>query len=89
MTALGHLMIEDIVQRAVGQALEEYRIEHPNISDVLERINVDTDVIPRIRETAEYKAAEEKYVQARIEIDFFNNLLEIAKTVLPMILAAI
>jgi hypothetical protein len=81
------LTINDIILRATKQTLEDYAIEHPNLAEAISRIDIDTTIVEKLRSTPEYKEAEEKYVQARIEIDFFNNVVSLLKTLLPLLIA--
>jgi hypothetical protein len=79
------LSVDLLVSRAVGMAFENFTQEHPNLAEALQQIDIDLDVVPRLRETEGYKNALEAYVQARIEIDFLNSLVALVQELIPML----
>jgi hypothetical protein len=76
-----------IVEKAIGQAFDAWAAQHPSLAGVIDRLELSDRTVDRLRNTPEYKAAEEEYVQARIEADFLNKVLDLAKQVLPLLLA--
>lgn len=79
----------EIVKKAFQQAVMDASLEHPALAQAAAQVDVEQTVVPKLREMPEYQVAEEAYIQGRIEIDFFNNVIKLIGQVLPMVLPLI
>ena len=79
--------VKEITEQAVGQAFDAWAAQHPSLAGVLDRIELTDRVVDRLRDSPEYKAAVESYVQGRVEIDLLGSVVKLAGQLLPLILA--
>jgi hypothetical protein len=79
--------VKEITENAIGQAFDAWAAQHPSLAGVLDRIELTDRVVDRLRDSPEYKAAVESYVQGRVEIDLLGSVVKLAGQLLPLILA--
>jgi hypothetical protein len=77
------------LELAVNQQLDQWAIEHPSLAGAIDRQVAITRTVERLEDTPEYKALEEKYVNARHEIAFETQLVALIDKYLPLVLAAL
>lgn len=80
--------IEELVAQAVNKAYDAWAVEHPTLASLIDQINLTTQTVQRLRESPEYRDAVTAYRQSDDELDFLNNLLNLAVPVLTSILGA-
>jgi hypothetical protein len=79
--------VKEITENAIGQAFDAWASQHPSLAGVIDRIELADRVVDRLRDSPEYKAAVESYVQGRVEIDLLGSVVKLAGELLPLILA--
>jgi hypothetical protein len=81
------LKVAELIAVAVGKSFDAWAVEHPSLSRLVDRTSVEQMTVESLRETPAYQAAVEAYVQARVEIDLLNKLVELAAPIVLGLLA--
>lgn len=79
----------EIINQAWQKVVADAEQAHPSLAQAAAQVDVESTIVPKLREMPDYIAAEEAYVQGRIEIDFFNNVIKLIGQILPMVLPLI
>ncbi len=71
-------VVPETLARAVGQAYEEWSVEHPSLAAVIDRTRLSGMAVDRLRETAEFRRAVASYYRNRSEVELLDQLLSLA-----------
>ena len=79
--------IEALVEQAVKQAYATWSASHPSLAAVLNRLALQERTATSLRESDAYHQAIDAYQDARNETKLLGQLLDLAGTILPTLLA--
>lgn len=79
--------IEALVEQAVEQAYAIWSASHPSLAAVLNRLSLQERTATSLRESDAYHQAIDAYQDARNETKLLGQLLDLAGTILPTLLA--
>ncbi len=79
-------IVEQVIVRAVGQAYDDWAMEHPGLSAVIDRIAVAERTAESLRDSPEFRRAVDAYRRSRCELDLLNRLVELAGPIVHSLL---
>ena len=79
-------IVEQVIVRAVGQAYDDWAMEHPGLSAVIDRIAVTERTCESLRNSQAFRRAVEAYHHSRCELDLLNPLVELAGPIVHSLL---
>ncbi len=80
------LTVRRTVARAVDKAFDEWAAEHPSLATVIDRAELRTQTVERLRDSEQYAAAVLAYHRARSELALLGRLVDLARPVLAGLL---
>ena len=81
-------IVEQAIVRAVSQAYDDWSVEHPSLSAVIDSIAVTERTCESLRESQEFRRAVEAYHHSRSELELLDRLTELAGPIVRGLLAS-